>query len=160
MDGSYGEQFKHWCFGERKVERLNINITGNGSGNGKSNVNGKGVVIVMVMVYDNSKIKQLSVVLYIIHYTLDEKSSADRRECYQDVEGNIWIRVGFTNGWFRMVKGSHSVVQEKQIERLKSDITARGSVNDNSDVNGKRLVQGMVMGMVRVYNNNVMQLYV
>ena len=65
MDGSYGEQFKHWCFGERKVERLNINITSNGSGNGKSNVNGKGVVIVMVMVDDNSKIKQLSVVLYI-----------------------------------------------------------------------------------------------
>ena len=68
MDGSYGEQFKHWCFGERKVERLNINITGNGSGNGKSNVNGKGVVIVMAMVYDNSKIKQLSVVLYIIYW--------------------------------------------------------------------------------------------
>ena len=65
MDGSYGEQFKHWCFGERKVERLNTNITGNGSGNGRSNVNGKGVVIVMVMVYDNIKIKQLSVVLYI-----------------------------------------------------------------------------------------------
>ena len=65
MDGSYGEQFKHWYFGERKLEKLNINITGNGSGNGKSNVNGKGVVVVMVMVYDNSKIKWLSVVLYI-----------------------------------------------------------------------------------------------
>ena len=65
MDGSYGEQFKHCCFGERKVERLNINITGDGIGNSKINVNGKGSVIAMVMVYDNSKIKQLSLVLYI-----------------------------------------------------------------------------------------------
>ena len=65
MDGSCGEQFKHCYFGERKVERLNTNITGDGSGNSKINVNGKGLVKVVVMVYDTSKIKQLSVVLYI-----------------------------------------------------------------------------------------------
>ena len=67
-----------------------------------------------------------------------------------------------------MVKGSHSV--GVQIERRNIHITGRGSVNGNSDVNGNMLVQGMVMVMVRVYNNNnninnnnnnnIMQLYV
>ena len=91
--------------GGGEVERLNINISGNGGGNGngnsKSNINGKGLVLVIVMVYTKNNIMQVQWLGFILL-----QKYCRQELMFKSLERNMWIRVGFTNGWFVMVKQS------------------------------------------------------